>query len=221
MALISTNLSTPETVLFESESGILFVRKDFKNRSQIIVKNRDSGCYIMDYRIKNVPLYVHRLLSWENLNCCGGWRYDKEYEKTAVQHGLKPAALIVRSDDYVYLTEEEKAKAEEWHDPDTAFNHTYTLYRTIIARKGCLNNLFDMDDISAAYGKLGICVDIHSMQSWLNMPVMDLMRFWWKNDYVFNPGTKTDLIITGLMLGYPIESTAGLIFRHRKYLKDT
>ena len=212
-----------ETVLFESNEGVRFTRKDFKKRSQIAVRWFD-GSYIMDYRINNVPLYNHPLLSWENLNCCNGWKYDEEYEKTAVQRGLKPAATIVRWDSYVDLAEAEKEKAEVWHDPDTAWNERCTRYYTIVTRKCCLKDLFDVDTIVDAYRKHDVNICKKDLEPWFNRPIMELMRLWHENEFFIEglatqPATslqrlKYNFIITGLMLGYPIESTAGLLYRH-------
>lgn len=51
---------------------------------------RTGLIHFAKYAFPNVELSVSSpFLSWENLNCCGGWTYDEKYLFTAVQEGKK------------------------------------------------------------------------------------------------------------------------------------
>lgn len=85
------------TVLHENSRGIQIIREDMVKRSAVKVK---SGVHTLKtYRMNNVPFYEHPCLSWANLDCCGGWTYDEEYLKSAVQkHKKLVAGITVRID---------------------------------------------------------------------------------------------------------------------------
>ena len=79
-------------LLYESPLGIRFIREDRKKRSLVRVVNGTHTLHI--YRMNNIPFYEHPYLSWENLDCCGGWPYDEEYLKYAVQRHRKLVSAI-------------------------------------------------------------------------------------------------------------------------------
>ena len=81
------------TLLHKNSKGVTIIREDGKKRSSVKVLAPD-GHTLHTYRFNNIPPYSHPLLSWANLDCCGGWTYDKEYLLTAVQNGKKPVADI-------------------------------------------------------------------------------------------------------------------------------
>lgn len=78
-------------VLFENPKGVRILRKDYKNRSKIEVRDKNDFLHMI-YRMPNIPFYEHPLLSWKNLDQCNGWNHDEEYLRTAVQKGHKLVA---------------------------------------------------------------------------------------------------------------------------------
>ena len=44
---------------------------------------------------------------------------------------------------------------EIWHDPEPTTNGPYTWWHMIVARKGALADLFDIDEVAAAYFFVG------------------------------------------------------------------
>ena len=82
-------------ILFESNRGIVFEKTVTRNRCKVVVKNKDGNFTHMTYRYNNgVEPLSSPYISWENLNCCGGWSFDESYLQTAVQEGKKLCAGI-------------------------------------------------------------------------------------------------------------------------------
>ncbi len=195
------------TLLHENSKGVTIIREDGKKRSKVRVLAPD-GHTLHTYRFNNIPPYSHPLLSWANLDCCGGWTYDKEYLLTAVQDGKKPVADIT-SDSLPNITP--TPDIEVWHDPVPTTNGPYTWWHMLVARKGTLADLFDIDEIVEAYRKQGVEIGERELAPYFSTPLINLFRdrFW------INPRTLEEWVVTGLGLGYPIESTASLLRGYR------
>lgn len=185
------------TVLHENSKGIKIIREDYKKRSKVNVIGFD-GTPIRTYRFNNVPEYKHPYLSWENLDHCGGWASDDTYLLTAVQNSKKPAAQYYYGYDSVPEIKTEKGiEVFTKHISDWIF----------ITRSCSLKDLFDIDSIIYAYKKHNIFLDKADLMPYMEKPIMDLM----KEEFFINQTTETEIVITGLMLGYPIESTASIL----------
>lgn len=191
-------------LLHVNKHGIRIVRRDFVNRSEVKVYGLDNRP-IMTYRFNNVPTYEHQMLSWANLDCCGGWRYDDDYLKTAVQNGLKPVADV-------FLKIDERMDVEgdniDIHYEVNKWDERYQ--SALVALKQPLSDLFDIHEITKAYRRQDVCLDECRLESYMSIPLNELFRdrFW------VCTVTNEELVITGLGLGYPIESTASLILGH-------
>lgn len=81
-------------------------------------------------------------------------------------------------------------------------------------RNGCLSDYYSLDDIVEAYQRQSTQVARGLLEDLFNVPLIDLFaRRKGGFDYG-DPRSNTELIITGLGLGYPIESTASLIHHY-------
>lgn len=192
------------SVLFTNPIGITIERTDYKNRSKVRVHN--NGYHLRTYRFNNVPEFESPYISWQNLDQCGGWATRNDYLKTAVQNGTKLFAGIVHqesesfdcSDDVVVIT-----KPHWWE------GHC----ETHICRKGCLSDYYDLDAVLAHYSRLGIDLTVDEVERIHEFCNIELSVFATDQapfDYG-NVETLEDLVVTGLLLGYPLESTAFII----------
>lgn len=186
-----------QTLLHENSKGIKIVREDYKNRSKVCVLGF-SGTAIRIYRFNNVPEYKHPYLSWENLDHCGGWTTDDTYLLSAVQNKKKPAAQYCYGYDSVPNINSTKGV-------EVFVKYIYNW--VFITRTCSLKDLFDIDSIIDAYEKHDIILNKEKLMPYMEKPIMDLM----KENFFLNPKNGTEIVITGLMLGYPIESTASIL----------
>ena len=193
------------TVLHKNSKGIQIVRKDYKNRSKVSVIGF-SGTVIRTYRFNNVPEYHHPYLSWENLDHCGGWATDDTYLLTAVQDGKKPAAQYVVINESV--PEIKPDNNTETYCASEQIYDNYTRNQVYITRTCSLKDLFDIDSIIDAYKKHDIILSKEELMPYMERPIMDLM----KENFFLQQANDAEVVITGLMLGYPIESTASILF---------
>lgn len=197
-------MSKNMTVLHRNSKGIQIVREDYKNRSKVSVLGFD-GTTIRTYRFNNVPEYNHPYLSWENLDHCGGWSSDDTYLLTAVQNGKKPAAQYVSINEPV-PTVKPGNNTETYYTSEQIYDN-YTRNQVYIARTCSLKDIFDIDSIIDAYSKHDIFLDREELMPYMKKPIMDLL----KENFFLDQETDTETVITGLMLGYPIESTASIL----------
>jgi hypothetical protein len=201
-------------ILLETSLGVVFEKTATKNRCKVAVKSKDGKYSFMTYRFKNGAEPISSpYISWENLNCCGGWHCDKSYLLTAVQEGKKLCAGITFNDengwtDYIGSLSDEYP----YYCRPPMHNGPYTFYYIDVVRKGAIADYIDEGAIFGAYGKLGITgFSIDRLSGFLETPMIRLV-----SDGAFdygNPKTQEEMITTGLLLGYPLESTAWLLER--------
>lgn len=192
-------------VLYKNSKGIQIVRTDYKNRTKVCVLGLD-GSTIRTYRFNNVPEYKHPYLSWENLDHCNGWISDDTYLLTAVHDGKKPAAEYTVIDEPVPNIKQDK-NVETYYTSGPFYGNR-TRNQVYIARTCSLNDLFDIDSIIDAYKKHDVYLNKEDLMPYMEKPIMDLM----KENFFINQASDVETVITGLMLGYPIESTASILY---------
>lgn len=206
-----------KTILFESDKGIYFERTDMKKRSRVAVRSGDY--FIRDYRFNNTHgiEFSSPYVSWENLNCCNGWHYDEQYLISAVQENRKICAGIGFKN-----TEEMNAyiggiDKEKYDYIDRSWNNgPYRINQIDFVRKGRLRDYFDLDEIIEFYELLGLgwdYVDTDRFMELFNADLLDLINDNKSFEYSSIYKTTAEDIITGLLLGYPLESTVGIIFQ--------
>ena len=208
------------TVLNENSWGIRLIKTDLKKRSRVDVVNK-YGENLATYRFNNIPLYEHPYMSWQNLDCCNGWMHDEDYLLTAVQEGKKlVAGIYVNSVDIQEIQDKLKALEGSIDDAKECFaivdkhiNGEMLFVGTIITRKGTLADFYDIDEIIAAYKMQGVDVDKDKLDAYFHVELKELFSGNYRSFDYGNPKTATELIVCGLGLGYPLESTAFLLSR--------
>lgn len=219
-------------ILHQNSKGIQMVRDDFKVRSQVKVINTASGknyC-LRTYRFDLVHESIEvPYCSWANLDCCGGWSFDEEYLDTAVQKGLKLFAgrgawLKSLYNPYGPSREKLQHQFSEFKAslPSGVFadieSHQLReeYFDTFICRTGRIVDYIDLDLVFSLYQKLGMKisdrekVEVERLCSY-EMKLYGTARAPFR---YANAVANSELITTGLLLGYPIESTASILQGH-------
>lgn len=193
------------TVLFRNPLGITIERTDYAKRSKVRVHNNGYG--LMTYRFNNVAEFESPYISWANLDQCGGWATSEAYLNTAVQRGHKLFAQIPH---FVHIEFERSDEVVI----TTGVNHRIGRgYLTHICRKGSLADYYDLAAVREHYSRLGVVLTDNEWIDVLLHCSLELSTFGTVDapfDYV-HASTAVELIVTGLLLGYPLESTASLI----------
>ena len=194
---------------------------------------------IMEYFYANTPSLQSPYLSWENLNCCNGWVYDENHLHTAVQRGKKLYSgfcFSISSESFIelsrpynpnfeFFTEESVhdilSKIEAKLPADCVMgtikkdkkSENFTLLNMYICKKGKISDYFDINEVVEHYRQLHIQIPNEEKNLILEISELPLMNFS-RADFAYNyvsPTCCSHFILTGLLLGYPIETTASLI----------
>ena len=201
--------------MFKSNKGITFEKIDGKKTSRVKVRtdNYTIGTYKFKY-LSGIE-FKSPFISWENLNSCGGWDCDNEYLKTAVQRGRKLCAGI-KFDNYEdmldYINSIDKIK---FNYKDFAWEEgSNWRFELDIARKGFLCDYYDYYRVIGFYVNMEFPMGIIDMERFnilFHCDINDLLNGYIDYNYR-NNFTFEDYIITGLLLGYPLESTISSIY---------
>ncbi len=218
-------------VLHRNSKGIAMLREDFKLHSQVKVmsENTEKHICLRTYRFDLIKERVSvPFCSWANLDCCGGWSYDEEYLDTAVQRGLKLFAGRTTLLKHKYLpnnptVEEAIHQFEELKDslpteffadiessPDST---NYNYLHTFICRTGPISEYIDLNMVFDFYAKLRVYISDVEKDNIRYLCDIEMKKYGTDNapfQYT-RAATATQLITTGLLLGYPIESTASVL----------
>lgn len=155
--------------------------------------------------------YKHELLSWYNLICCSN-NYGPipvtSYMNYAVQNGKKPAATIYPDNVYEYRRFISDTDDSYYCFPFHPDEYEYLLFCSL---KGSLSDLFDLDKILEVYSSCGIDLDKEKMSDLFSRELS-----WFANEAqsgieIHNCLGAENLAVTGLLFGYPVESTVALI----------
>lgn len=227
-------------VLFQLNENLAFEKTVYKNgRCKVELRSTDSAhnLYSITYRFKNIPIFQSPYLNWGNLAYVAS-RFDDPYLFTAVQQGKKLFADIVFTmydEDWAKecypahnLTTQkdieaiiEKIKSELPPDctfgvsPNDQQRYRCKLRGAFICKNGTISDFIDVAQILLAYEQLGIGIsnaDSRHIWSFCQIPLVDFSGEDAPFD-IFNAQGGVELTVTGLLLGYPIESTAWLIER--------
>lgn len=214
--------ATMETVLHANSKGIRILRQDYKTRSSVKVIDESTGkrhC-IRTYRfalVKGAPVIPY--CSWANLDCCGGWSYDENYLETAVQYGKKLYAGISQ---YISTSVDKERKKFEcmWKTlpPDIMAGYesctrTPLFIHTYICRKGRIADYIDLDLVFQLYYDYGHNFSDVQKQEIIRNCSCEICSYATENP-PFNyadASSISQLVTTGLLLGYPIESTVSIL----------
>lgn len=216
-------------ILHQNSKGITMIRKDFKARSQVKVSSVYDGksYHIRTYRFNNIhePVEVP-YCSWANLDCCGGWDFDEEYLDTAVQKGLKLFAGRTTSLRQEYFPNDptmeeamrqfdllkETLAADVFAGVECKHDNPHYLY-TFLCRTGVISDHINLDVVFGFYERLGVNLPDAVQREVTHLCSVEIKQYG-ANDAPFwydRAETTAELITTGLLLGYPIESTASIL----------
>ena len=85
-----------------------------------------------------------------------------------------------------------------------------------ICRRGCLQDFFDLEQVLEDYRRMGIVLSEQERRILLGLGCIELSQFATGNPMCyFHCASDAELITTGLLLGYPLESTASLLLEER------
>ena len=191
--------------LYKNPRGIEFERTDYKKRSKVKVHN--SGYNIRTYRFNNVECFESPYISWANLDCCGGWMTTDEYISTAVQNGQKLFAQIVHEKDTEFVVADDVVINTAPHSRLANYRETH------ISRKGRISDYYDLDAVFDHYVRLGIgltSAEESLIREYCDAEIASYATEEAPFDYN-NIRTIEQLVANGLLLGYPLESTASII----------
>lgn len=209
-------ISIKKTIILETKQGEIFERTDYAKYS--VVKAKRYKAINVIYQFANVGKTIQSpFISWKNLSCRDS--QDKPYLTTAVQLGKKLCAGI-------YFDSLKKAKnCEKKLTPECSIHYCppieringYT-YNIDIIRKGSISEYIDIDEVLELYALHGVNnIDIKNIKEMCSVEMRELVQENNEFNYDYaNPKRLEDYIVTGLLLGYPIESTILLIHPYFK-----
>jgi len=211
-------------IIFEDKHNAIFEQTTFKTRRKVVVRNKnDKNIIFRTYRFNITDTSIESpYISWENLNQCNGWSACKEYSKSAVQKGKKLCATI--SFDNLNELEHYANNLPDtcdcyWIERD---GYRRKFFYAWIYRKGCLSDFYCINEILKHYKKHDIYLNESNLKKLMatNISVLIKCDFTYiANNHppydrvydVVNPLFEEEIAATGLLFGYPIESTASLI----------
>lgn len=213
-----------EYVLFQNSIGVTYVRTDYVNRSKVSVRLGDIVYRV--YRFNNCEPYVHPMLSWQNLDMCGGWSGDTIKTLRLVRDQQKPSghicicnssieALQVQLNAYGYR---DCLQTKKIISRDKKLITRCDVI-AVCKENTALNEIFNIDEVLEYYERLGVPIkrfaDISLIKRMCSEPMEILLSE--PNYFIYNfanPKSVEEYVVTGLLLGYPVESTASILGEH-------
>lgn len=225
MNLEKDKVNTKNSKLLLDTDIARFERIDYKKRSKVRVFNKNyKNVVFRTYRFNNVELtYDTKYINWANLNCCGGWGYNEKYLASAVQNDSKLfAQVIMYTEDFSginYILNELIEGNENKVNCIVIDRDDRNFKEVIICKKGCVADYIDIDNIFEQYRILGLELSEHIKSEVRKLASIDMYKYANRtsNEFNFdfaNPYSYEELIFNGMLLGYPIESTASILEGH-------
>lgn len=201
-----------------------FYRRDYKETSEMVVMS--NGYSILRYKYpKVVDLPFHSpLLRWHNLFHCGGYSVefpDGEGTNTndrlleAVCNELKPTGFWpLTSEELEETLRKVKQTDLVWKVSDNS--HPRFQYEIGVANKGRVKDHFDLNKLIESYQLFSNKLDcdlLSKKDEEIILSFGDFELAWLLEGYDYGNPSKTnhDHVFTGLILGYPVESTVALL----------
>lgn len=219
-------------LLFQDPCGIKIYRQDFKHRSQVkvVFEQENHSHHLRTYRFDNIPdIFESPYCSWTNLAYCGGWSCsDESYLDTAVQSGKKLYAgrfthLKAKYSPNAPTLEEAKSQFLEFQSTmptgivagvEELILSDDMYLRTYICRTGKISDYFSLDEVFSFYAKHRLELPETWKKEVRRLCDYEIQTYGSK-DAPFNyarANSPVELIVTGLLLGYPLESTISLLY---------
>lgn len=153
-----------------------------------------------------ITTYDSPLLNWYNLVFCSnnyGPSPDYNYMNYAVQQGKKTAATVYHPFD------SDESKAIQMNLPENCGIIPYGEYMIFVYRKGKLSDFFNFERIREAYKQMGIIgLDWDLINDLFEKPLEYFADESKCGFSLQSGGIREQLVLKGLILGYPVESTA-------------
>lgn len=205
------------------------IREDFKLRSQVKVISEYNGKQYCrrTYRFNYIPdPIIVPYCSWANLDCCGAWGYDEDYLATAVQKELKlfagldtplkgkyfPDAPTLEEAKHEFGVFKESLPSGFFAEEEKRINVSKFFY-TFVCREGNISDYINLEAVFGFYKKLGrelSSLEKREVEKLCSIPI----KAYGTTEAPFlytRAATDVELVTTGLLLGYPIESTVSII----------
>lgn len=216
--VVETN-DYPGKYINERGKGLTgFYRMDYKKTCDMLVLN--NGYKACKYKYPRVAItFKHSMVSWYNLAFCNGYHLTKRNGKTvddidiikAVVKGTKPIGFaILKKAELDAIVDRVKQSGL----PFVVLPHHWPDYVELgVSNRGTIGQNFDLENLIQSYRVLSNAFQPgYSMLSEQEELVLrgladrELSSFLVGYDYA-NPRNGLDLAITGLILGYAVEST--------------
>ena len=188
-----------------------------------IIKNEFDPKYAVSYQ-KDIKLFDHPFLSWDNLSYAFCEQDEEELDDYLLNHALQDgkktnvAVITKRKDDVINTFSK---------DYNIISNKLETGYHQMfVARKGCLADYFDGDELEDYYDSLNVPYKEGTFNFLLHSEMIDLFsgKVCFNTNIPYSPLMKMDGsdgiaacygsaagLISGLLFGYPVESSISLV----------
>lgn len=192
----------------------IYIRKYKNTMDKLFINN---GHIVRKYKYPNIDQkFFSSKINDYNLHLCGGWVFkyvNKEEAIGRVIKGLKPMGFLVTTeiDQCVHFCKKSGLPYNIIHSHRPTKNH----HIIGISCKGTFDQNFNLQDLIADYinyaSNVKTSLPIKKIENFIlslkNIEVASYLT----SDYA-NPNTDQKLIVTGLILGYPIETTVSIMW---------
>lgn len=176
-----------------------------------------NGNIVTKYRFPKIEIpFKSDMHNWKNMFFATGGSDEELVERVANKQ--KPVGFIIVKDKDLYIDKIKKLNID-YIDLENSKKYNYSEIGMICCNEK-LEDLFDINSLIVSYNKLGEAYnkrkiledmdDIMYLKEVCKRRLSDFLKY----DYA-NPHSDLELIIVGLILGYPIESTFSCIVRTR------
>ncbi|HEY6143768.1 MAG TPA: hypothetical protein VIV55_10190 [Flavobacterium sp.] len=185
-----------------------------KHKNHQTKKIYSNGILLKRYLFQPFSIkFESKMVNDINQHFCGGWSISGlDLSKTAllnrVLHGEKPMAIIseweeVNLEPYIKLIDKEQFYVNKFkYKSSSSFN-------LIVATKGKLKDLFDLNVLYETYLENDISINI---EPYKDKTLEDFFDDWDAQD----DDSMIEFWVTGLILGYPIENTISIYKEHNR-----
>ena len=197
------------------------IHQDFKNGYRH-TKIYNHGYLMSKYRYPIIDQkFYSKLINYDNLHLCGGWSFDGLKSENQcilrVLNHLKPMGeeIYWNHDKEKILGIREKINKTPENEFACKVRKVADSTSIIIASNKKFSELFDMESLTHDYLQYfwGLPGNfIHAVRGQLCEMSCEKVSEYLDYDFA-NPKSSFNLIATGLILGYPIETTASLVIR--------
>ena len=205
-------------VLFEDNENIIYSSSfDGYTTTFLNFKKAYKGAVVRAYIYQDIEEYKHPKLSWQNLSyICGGYD-EKNILPRLVVEGKKLVSNVVLKNEDLYSD----FKNDNVELVKNKGKNGYIDYYFIA--KGKLRDYFNFEEIIEHYNKLtnvfnndefyDVEENLRELKHAFNYDIKDLIIGKFKGYDWCSPDDCYDwqFVLTGLLLGYPLESTASII----------